>query len=719
MKTLLSVGPRLKTMTRRNGMRWAGPLLVAYILCQLIVRAELGNLSPPRFDLENLRGGRITPDGIILYEGYTISVIPGEWSDAARVEQEWVDIVTSNVITNGTHYTAVEEDLGWVALRYRETAYGAGGDHVSVQMNDVELVYPDALPAPPFGNPNYPPTITGGTAPGDVLTHVGNPNAWVGGADTVTHEWIKNDVPTGSHTETYADTADGDLMLTRETGTNFSGISTIDSARRIVSETWTAIARASKAEVDQMVASSVGRAPACNRLQVKNHTTGTYEWNTNLWCSSLLRKMTAVRIATWGGAGENYDNSGWYESYGGVLVTPRHLLHCGHAYPNGNGPWGPGPAEGSPWKDPPGFSPGGYPARKFRFLTADNSMVEIKQISDACPTLIYASTNANYYMDIAITVLEHDVPDGISVMPLWVDENAEWPNGSTRPLFQDLLFSVNMMSVIGVSQGYGRRTSQTPPTGFYAMALNDPVQNQTMMYVINEARFSRADAQFAKFFYRAWDGDSGQPVFILMNGQPFVYNIGAYANYYGGVVGQAPGSCVSVINDLIKAADARAVAQSGMSASTGYRVCAATARELLKGMPAEWWKPVPGDTNKNGIPDWWEQKHFGADAGTNPEDDSDNDGHSNLQEYIADTDPTNNSSFLGITGLQLIPTGLQIDWKGGTSVWQYLESRQDLLSTDEQWTTIFSNPPPTPWSTNILFEGVTNQSIYYRIKAVR
>lgn len=60
------------------------------------------------------------------------------------------------------------------------------------------------------------------------------------------------------------------------------------------------------------------------------------------------------------------------------------------------------------------------------------------------------------------------------------------------------------------------------------------------------------------------------------------------------------------------------------------------------------------DSNKDGIPDGWCIKY-----GLNPvlpdigEIDSDNDGHSNFQEYLADTDPTNSYSFFKITGVAL------------------------------------------------------------------
>ncbi len=53
------------------------------------------------------------------------------------------------------------------------------------------------------------------------------------------------------------------------------------------------------------------------------------------------------------------------------------------------------------------------------------------------------------------------------------------------------------------------------------------------------------------------------------------------------------------------------------------------------------------DTDGDGLPDDWETKYFGV-AGADPNVDSDGDGLSNAQEYLAGTDPTNALSYLKI-----------------------------------------------------------------------
>jgi len=58
-----------------------------------------------------------------------------------------------------------------------------------------------------------------------------------------------------------------------------------------------------------------------------------------------------------------------------------------------------------------------------------------------------------------------------------------------------------------------------------------------------------------------------------------------------------------------------------------------------------------GDTDDNGLPDWWELKYFGVLTGTDPNADPDHDGVSNLNEYLAGTNPTNDASYFHIVSV--------------------------------------------------------------------
>jgi len=64
------------------------------------------------------------------------------------------------------------------------------------------------------------------------------------------------------------------------------------------------------------------------------------------------------------------------------------------------------------------------------------------------------------------------------------------------------------------------------------------------------------------------------------------------------------------------------------------------------------------DTDGDGLPDTWEQAHFGSTTGASAGTDSDGDGVNNWEEYIADTVPTNGASVF--TNDLMQTTGLEV-----------------------------------------------------------
>lgn len=66
------------------------------------------------------------------------------------------------------------------------------------------------------------------------------------------------------------------------------------------------------------------------------------------------------------------------------------------------------------------------------------------------------------------------------------------------------------------------------------------------------------------------------------------------------------------------------------------------------------------DTDGNGLDDSWEMRYFGH-LGVNPNADADGDGMSNLQEYLAGTDPTDATSSLKIAAIAA-GTQTSIQW---------------------------------------------------------
>ncbi|OQC59168.1 MAG: putative sporulation-specific glycosylase YdhD [Verrucomicrobia bacterium ADurb.Bin018] len=82
------------------------------------------------------------------------------------------------------------------------------------------------------------------------------------------------------------------------------------------------------------------------------------------------------------------------------------------------------------------------------------------------------------------------------------------------------------------------------------------------------------------------------------------------------------------------------------------------------------------DSDGDGMPDSWEQAHFGSATGADPNADADGDGMSNLAEYIAGTDPRSGNSVLELTALNVVKsstTNLVIQWPSVTgriySIW--------------------------------------------------
>ena len=126
------------------------------------------------------------------------------------------------------------------------------------------------------------------------------------------------------------------------------------------------------------------------------------------------------------------------------------------------------------------------------------------------------------------------------------------------------------------------------------------------------------------------------------------------------------------------------------------------------------------DSDGDGLPDGWEMTHglsptHVADAAADP----DGDGMSSRNEYMADTQPMESNSVLRITGISEEIDCIRLHWQGGVWATQYLERREGILSSVEQWETIFTNLPPTCVCTNIIDFGATNRTLFYRINVER
>lgn len=120
----------------------------------------------------------------------------------------------------------------------------------------------------------------------------------------------------------------------------------------------------------------------------------------------------------------------------------------------------------------------------------------------------------------------------------------------------------------------------------------------------------------------------------------------------------------------------------------------------------------------NGTPEWWLHEH-GLTNGTwdaMSHSDPDIDGMTAWQEWQADTDPTNTSSWLGISDLQRENGKWRIAWRGGQQATQYLER---AVTPGGPWLPFYTNLPPTGTATNLLDAAGTNSACFYRLRVSR
>jgi hypothetical protein len=125
------------------------------------------------------------------------------------------------------------------------------------------------------------------------------------------------------------------------------------------------------------------------------------------------------------------------------------------------------------------------------------------------------------------------------------------------------------------------------------------------------------------------------------------------------------------------------------------------------------------DANGDGIEDNWQRFYFGSltNALAAPNAHPSGNGFTTRQDYLAGLDPTNADSRLTIQAVTATNGGIAINWLGGTSVWQYVETRQDLTPAAEAWQVLYTNAPTLLTSNRVLLGGFTNQTRFFRISA--
>jgi hypothetical protein len=131
---------------------------------------------------------------------------------------------------------------------------------------------------------------------------------------------------------------------------------------------------------------------------------------------------------------------------------------------------------------------------------------------------------------------------------------------------------------------------------------------------------------------------------------------------------------------------------------------------------------LPDARTSLGTPIAWLQSYGLTNSDWETEDigDLDGDGMQAWQEYVADTDPTIRESVLSVIGVGLDGNQVRLDWKGGHWATQYIEVSGSLMATGVDWQCIRTNGVlPTVVTNFVIWNGVTNPTLFYRIKAER
>jgi hypothetical protein len=120
----------------------------------------------------------------------------------------------------------------------------------------------------------------------------------------------------------------------------------------------------------------------------------------------------------------------------------------------------------------------------------------------------------------------------------------------------------------------------------------------------------------------------------------------------------------------------------------------------------------PLDSNGDGLPDYWVAQYFGGFA--NPTNDFDHDGLSNLQEYLAGTDPTDPLSLLEFVNVDYAAGGATVTWTSTVGRYYRIVRSANLLTG---FAPLVGGLSATPPLNTYVDATATNQApFFYRVE---